>query len=119
MAPKAAIGLVAALFPKRIGAARCKIALMMKKTAATINTLGKFTGDPSFAGRLGAFNDAIEKLLLPDKRLNKDSIWRTQNECTLHLRKEFVPKPLRGLGGTDGYIKDQFRKEHLLTCWPI
>ena len=68
------------------------------------NTLGKFTGDPSVAGRIDAFNDAIEKLLWPEKRLNKDSIWRTQNECTLHLRKEFVPKPLQHLAGNDGYI---------------
>jgi cytochrome c5 len=68
------------------------------------NTLGKFTGDPSIAGRIDAFNDAIEKLFWPEKRLNKDSIWRTQNECTLHLRKEFVPKPLQHLAGNDGYI---------------
>ena len=69
------------------------------------NALGKFTGDPSVAGRLDAFNDAAEKLLWPEKRLNKDSIWRTQNECTLHLRKEFVPKPLQFLADSDGYIK--------------
>jgi hypothetical protein len=68
------------------------------------NTLGKFTGDPSIAGRMDAFNDAIEKLLWPEKRLNKDSIWRTQNECTLHLRKEFVPKPLQRIADKDGYI---------------
>src|SRR6516164_6939875 len=42
------------------------------------NMLGKFTGDPSVAGRIDAFNDAVEKLLWPGKRLNKDSIWRTQ-----------------------------------------
>jgi hypothetical protein len=69
------------------------------------NALGKFTGDPSVAGRMEAFNDAVEKLLWPEKRLNKESIWRTQNECTLHLRKEFVPKALQGLAGSDGYIK--------------
>ena len=34
-------------------------------------------------------------MLWPEKRLGKDSIWRTQNECYLHLRKEFVPKPLQ------------------------
>jgi hypothetical protein len=68
------------------------------------NMLGKFTGDPSVAGRLDAFNDAIEKLLWPEKRLNKDSIWRTQNECWLHLRKEFVPKALQGLADKNGYI---------------
>ena len=69
------------------------------------NTLGKFTGDPSVAGRMEAFNDAVEKLLWPEKRPNKASIWRTQNECTLHLRKEFVPKALQALADKDGYIK--------------
>jgi cytochrome c5 len=69
------------------------------------NTLGKFTGDPSVAGRLEAYNDAAEKLLWPEKRLGKASIWRTQNECNLHLRKEFVPKSLQGLADSDGYLK--------------
>ncbi len=69
------------------------------------NALGKFTGDPSVAGRLEAYYDGAEKLLWPEKRLGKASIWRTQNECYLHLRKEFVPKPLRGLADSDGYIK--------------
>ena len=68
------------------------------------NALGKFTGDPSVAGRMEAFNDAVEKLLWPEKRPNKASIWRTQNECSLHLRKEFVPKPLRALADSQGYI---------------
>lgn len=69
------------------------------------NALGKFTGDPSVAGRMEAFNDAVEKLLWPEKRLDKASIWRTQNECSLHLRKEFVPKWLRRFVGSDGYIR--------------
>jgi cytochrome c5 len=69
------------------------------------NALGKFTCDPSVAGRMDAFNDAAEKLLWPEKRLNKASIWRTQNECSLHLRKEFVPKPLRRFAGSDGYVR--------------
>jgi len=68
------------------------------------NMLGKFTGDPSVAGRLDVFKDAAEKLLWPEKRLNKASIWRTQNDCSLHLRKEFVPKPLQALADKDGYI---------------
>ncbi len=72
------------------------------------NSLGKFTGDPSVSGRMEAFNDAIEKLLWPEKRLNKESIWRTQNDCTLHVRKEFVPKILRSLADKDGYIKVAF-----------
>src|SRR5437762_1338798 len=72
------------------------------------NMLGKFTGDPSVAGRMDAFNDAVEKLLWPERRLNKDSIWRTQNDCSLHLRKEFVPRELhaiRALADNDGYIR--------------
>src|SRR4030095_3171763 len=79
------------------------------------NMLGKFTGDPSVAGRMDAFNDAAEKLLWPEKRLNKESIWRTQNECALHLRKEFVPKPLQALADKDGYIKVGMIPE----CTPI
>jgi cytochrome c5 len=69
------------------------------------NALGKFTGDPSIAGRMEAFNDAVEKLLWPEKRLGKDSIWRTQDECALHLRKEFVPKPFQQFADKDGYVK--------------
>ena len=69
------------------------------------NTLGEFNGDPSVPGRLAAFQDAAEKLLWPEKRLDKRSIWRTQNECYLHLRKEFVPKALAALAGPDGYVK--------------
>ncbi|HEY4283609.1 MAG TPA: cytochrome c [Chthoniobacterales bacterium] len=69
------------------------------------NTLGRFTGDPSVAGRLVAYNDAAEKLLWPEKRLGKASIWRTQNECYLSLRKEYVPKSLQGFADNDGYIR--------------
>lgn len=68
------------------------------------NMLGTFTGDPSVEGRLRAFNDAAEKLLWPEKRLGKASIWRTQDDCGLHVRKEYVPEPLRHLAGNDGFI---------------
>jgi len=72
------------------------------------NMLGTFTGDPSVEGRMRAFNDAAEKLLWPAKRLGKDSIWRTQDDCGLHIRKEFVPEPLRVLAESDGYINLAF-----------
>ena len=72
------------------------------------NSVGKFTGDPSVAGRMEAFNDAIEKLLWPEKRLHKESISRTQEECTLQLRKEFAPKILQRWAGRDSYIKIGF-----------
>jgi hypothetical protein len=38
------------------------------------NALGKYTGDPSVAGRMDAFNDAAEKLLWPEKRLGVKSV---------------------------------------------
>ena len=69
------------------------------------NALGEFTGDPSVEGRIKAFNDAVQKLLWPEKRLGKNSIWRTQDECALSLRKEFVPLALRPLADTDGWIR--------------
>ncbi len=69
------------------------------------NALGKFNGDPSVEGRLEAYGDAVDKLLWPGNRLGKASIWRTQNECNLHLRKEFVPKPLRAFADRDGWLR--------------
>ncbi len=68
------------------------------------NMLGIFTGDPSVEGRMRAFNDAVEKLLWPEKRLGKASIWRTENECSLHVSKEFVPKLLWPLADDEGYL---------------
>lgn len=38
------------------------------------NALGKYTGDPSVKGRMEAFNDAIEKMLWPERRLGIKSI---------------------------------------------
>ena len=61
------------------------------------NSLGKFTGDPSVAGRMDAFNDAAEKLLWPEKRLGPESIWRTTRECSLEIQRTLLPEPLRTL----------------------
>jgi hypothetical protein len=73
------------------------------------NSLGKFTGDPSVAGRMEAFNDAITKLLWPEKRLGKDSIWRTTRECSLQIQGAALPEPLRTLLkpvlDPDGYFR--------------
>ena len=44
-----------------------------------------------------AFNDAAQKLLWPDRRLGKDSIWRTTRECQFSLNGEYIPEPLRTL----------------------
>ena len=73
------------------------------------NALGEFTGDPSVSGRINAFNDAIEKMLWPDRRLNKASIWRTSQECHLQVQLAALPEPLRTLlkphADPDGYYR--------------
>ena len=73
------------------------------------NALGKFTGDPSVKARMDAFNDAIEKLLWPEKRPNKESIWRTTQECSLQVQLSVLPGPLRLLlkhhADPDGYFR--------------
>lgn len=73
------------------------------------NALGKFTGDPSVAGRMEAFNDAIEKLLWPEQRLGTNSIWRTTRECNLQIQGAVLPAPLRTLLkphlDPDGYLR--------------
>jgi hypothetical protein len=68
------------------------------------NMLGQFTGDPSVDGRLRAFDDAAQKLLWPEKRLGKASIWRTENECGLHVRKEYLPELLAKHANAEGYV---------------
>jgi len=70
------------------------------------NSLGTFTNDPSVKGRLDAFDDAIRKLLWPEKRLKSSSyngateqrltedhglIWRTPQETFLHISGRRVP----------------------------
>jgi hypothetical protein len=73
------------------------------------NALGIFTGDPSVKGRMTAFNDAIEKLLWPEKRLGTNSIWRTTRECNLQLQEAVLPQALRTLVKPlmepDGYLR--------------
>ena len=61
------------------------------------NSVGIFTGDPSIDGRMRAFNDAIEKLLWPEKRVGVDSIWITTESSYLKIPKQFVPELFRPL----------------------
>jgi hypothetical protein len=61
------------------------------------NSVGVFTGDPSVAGRMRAFDDAIEKLLWPERRGGKASIWRTTQESFIRIPESFVPELLRPL----------------------
>lgn len=58
------------------------------------NSVGAFTGDPSVAGRMRAFEDAIEKMLWPEKRLGPGSIYRTTQTSWLYIEKSYLPKLL-------------------------
>jgi len=49
------------------------------------NALGTFVKDPSVAGRMAAFTDAVEKLLWPEKRLGVQSIITTSVPSELHV----------------------------------
>ena len=67
------------------------------------NSLGKFTNNPSVAGRMEAFQDGVEKLLWPKKRFNifcKNKPWcppvyKTTKVSYLKVYKEYLPKILR------------------------
>jgi hypothetical protein len=73
------------------------------------NALGKYTGDPSVAGRMAAFDDAVQKLLWPEKRLGIKSIWRTSRESNFEIHSSVLPEPLRILVkpflDADGYFR--------------
>ena len=58
------------------------------------NSLGRFINDPSVAARMASFEDAVEKLLWPDKRLGMRSINRTTAESWLVLDRSYLPAPL-------------------------
>ena len=60
-----------------------------------------------------AFDDACEKLLWPEKRAGRESIWRTAAECTVQLPGAAIPEPLRTL------LQPQFEADGWLRLGPI
>jgi hypothetical protein len=61
------------------------------------NSIGRYTGDPSVAGRLRAFDDAIEKLLWPERRDGRASIRVTTRPTFIRIPEAKVPEALRPL----------------------
>jgi hypothetical protein len=61
------------------------------------NSVGAFTGDPSVPGRMRAFDDAIEKLLWPERRAGRGSIWRTADRSTVRVPRSLIPSVLAPL----------------------
>jgi hypothetical protein len=68
------------------------------------NALGSYTGDPSVAGRMKAFDDATEKLLWPEKRLGTASIPRTTAESYIQIPTSYLPGELLPLA-KDGFLR--------------
>lgn len=60
------------------------------------NALGLFNADPSLTGRMAAFQDAMEKMLWPEKRLGIQSIWRTSEPSAVILDSGYKLKVPNG-----------------------
>lgn len=60
------------------------------------NALGLYNADPSVAGRMAAFNDAMEKLLWPENRLGVQSMWITDVPSELPLSSGYRLKVVQG-----------------------
>ncbi len=89
------------------------------------NSLGEETIDPSVAGRIKAFEDAAEKLLWPEKRKGKDSIWRTSRDCQIQLQASRLPPLLVKVLRAKGHIEkdpdgtEYFRMGHIPQGTPV
>jgi len=68
------------------------------------NALGTYTGDPSVAGRMKAFDDAITKLLWPEKRAGLGSISRTTAESYIQIPASYLPQELQSIT-QDGFLR--------------
>jgi hypothetical protein len=58
------------------------------------NALGSYHQDPSIAGRLVDYEDAMQKLLWPEKRDGFGSIYRTTEESWIKIHPTFIPAVL-------------------------
>jgi len=73
------------------------------------NSLGRYIHDPSVAARMEAFQDAIEKLLWPERRLGLASVYRTTAKSWLELDRDMLPPLLFAALRTGGVIGRQDR----------
>src|SRR5262249_7185362 len=66
--------------------------------------IGKFTGDPSVKGRMDAFDDAIHKLLAPEKRGHLVRV--TDRKTDLTVQTSTLPKIVGDLANAVGLVSD-------------
>ena len=57
------------------------------------NSVGEDFGDPSVAGRMRAFQDGIERMLMIKPRMNK--VWRTTKTSYINIPMAYIPDLLR------------------------
>jgi hypothetical protein len=60
------------------------------------NALGLFNADPTIGGRNAAFNDAMEKMLWPEKRPGTKSVWLTSEDSAVPLESGYQLKVKKG-----------------------
>ncbi len=89
------------------------------------NMLGEETADPSVAGRLKAFDNAVGKLLWLDRRKGKETIWRTSRDCQIQLQASRLPDAVvrllrvKGALEKDGDGPEYFRIGHIPKGTPL
>jgi cytochrome c5 len=84
------------------------------------NALGLFNGDPSIAGRLAAYGDAMDKLLWPRQRDGFKSIRRTTRGTRFRYAEGGEAciardTPIDMIANTNVVTPEQFRKDNFFT----
>lgn len=84
------------------------------------NSLGLFNSDPSVAGRMAAYQDAMEKLLWPAKRDGVKTIRRTTQGSRIRYEEggqSCIARntPIDMIANVDLVTPEQFRKDNFFT----
>ena len=91
------------------------------------NSVGAFNGDPSVKGRLAAFDDAIEKMLWPEKRDQDEllgnkipgKIDRTTQTSYLRIYYGYLPDAVQNLRGVRRFFPWLSDDDNVLQIGPI
>jgi cytochrome c5 len=84
------------------------------------NSVGLFNSDPSVAGRLAAYQDAMEKLLWPERRPGLKTIRRTTQSSTFKYEEGGSVciarnTPVDLIANVDLVVPEKFRKDNVWT----
>jgi len=84
------------------------------------NSVGIFNNDPSVAGRMAAYEDGMEKMLWPEKRLGLAGIQRTTQASAFYFDEGGYACIARNtsidlIANVDGAMPALFRRDNLLT----